>query len=252
MKQKYYTLRNLYSDICRYREFVDGFLISHKFFLLTPNCYYPLICTLVSGQGPPLWVTSFHFHCGSQAHWHSRTVDSSFPVAQNKPVLLMLLTMSLVSPPLLSAAKATLWLMVCWPKLWCHTVWKLETRIYYWKFFIGERELVIHVLSCGSQAGRRSPRSAQMLLPAAPRASTIPLPSSALQWKSFTGAWGQFVLWLLQFLVNLPMLLLLQGFSILICNFTKAWLSPRCLFDVMLPGSDAELLGFVSVLDLLQ
>lgn len=136
--------------------------------------------------------------------------------------------------------------MVCWPKLWCHTVGKLETRIYYWKFFSGERELVIHVLSCGSQAGQWHPQSAQMLLPAAHGASIIPLASPALKGKSFTGAWGQALLWLLQFLLHLPLLLLLQELLILICNFTKA-----CLFDVMLPDSDVEQLGFVSVLDLL-
>lgn len=171
--------------------------------------------------------------------WHSRRVDRSWPAPQNKPVLLMLLTISFVSPPLLSAAKATLWLMVCWPRLWCHTVWKLENRIYYVKFFSGERELVIHVLSCGGQAGQWNPQPAQMLLPATDRASIIPLGSSAWKWKNFTGAWGQFLLF--QFLIHLPLFFLLQVFLILICNFTKAQLSPRYLFDVMLPDSDVEL-----------
>lgn len=219
-------------------------------FLLIPNCDYPVICTLVNGQVPPLWVTFFLLHRGSQVHWCSRRVYISWPVPPNKPVLLMLLTMSFVSPLLLSA-KAMLWLRVCWPKLWCHTGWKLENRIYYWKFFNCVRELVIHVLSCGSQAGQCNPQSAQMLLPATDRASIIPLLSSALKWKKNLHCGLGPVSALAPpiphaFASDFPFARVFD-FELL---FYKSMALPT-LLDVMLPNSHVELLGFVSVLDLL-
>lgn len=75
---------------------------------------YQKVCTKLMEKQHRGRESSFHLGCGSRAHWHSRTADISWPIPQNKSVLLMLLTMSSVSLLLLSAAapaaKATLWL----------------------------------------------------------------------------------------------------------------------------------------------
>lgn len=112
---------------------------------------------------------------------------------------------------------------------------------------------MIHVLSYGSQAGQCSPQSsAQMLLPATDRALIIPLGSSALKWKKKLHCGLGPVSALAPPIPHaFASASLFVRDSILICNFTKAWLSPHYSFDEMMPDSGVELLGFVSVLDLL-
>lgn len=73
--------------------------------------------------------------------------------------------------------------MVCWPKLQYHTVWKLWNRIYYWKWCNSGRSLLIHALRYGRRADQcNSLKSAQILLPATDHASIIPLVTSS-KWK---------------------------------------------------------------------
>jgi len=131
--------------------------------------------------------------------------------------------------------------MVCWPKLYYYTVfeiWKMEfitgnDLILRESFWFMHSDMVARQTSVTHSSLHRCCCQQQIVFLSS---HLFPLLWSE---KILTVAWGQFLLWLPRFLMYLPLLLLLQMFSILICNFTKSWLSSHFLFNTMLPDSDA-------------